>query len=78
MSSLTFILEEKLHYIRGLIPGEPNAHHGQYITQRDKIIVYCNQYFDAFKDKIQLFLVNYVKFQELQYNLQKIKEQITR
>jgi len=77
MSSLTFILEEKLHYIRGLIPGEPNAHHAQYITQRDKIIVYCNQYFDAFKDKIQLFLVNYVKFQELQYNLQKIKEQIT-
>ena len=78
MTSLTFILEEKLNYIRGLIPNEPNPHYAQYITQRDKIINYCNQYFDTFKDKIQLFLVNYVKFQELQYNLQKIKEQITR
>jgi len=78
MTSLTFILEEKLNYIRGLIPNEPNPHYSQYITQRDKIINYCNQYFDTFKDKIQLFLVNYVKFQELQYNLQKIKERITR
>ena len=78
MTSLTFILEEKLNYIRGLIPNEPNPHYSQYISQRDKIINYCNQYFDTFKDKIQLFLVNYVKFQELQYNLQKIKEQITR
>jgi ankyrin repeat protein len=78
MTSLTFILEEKLNYIRGLIPNEPNPHYSQYITQRDKIVNYCNQYFDTFKDKIQLFLVNYVKFQELQYNLQKIKEKITR
>jgi ankyrin repeat protein len=78
MTSLTFILEEKLNYIRGLIPNEPNPHYAQYTAQRDKIINYCNQYFDTFKDKIKLFLVNYVKFQELQYNLQKIKEQITR
>ena len=78
MTSLTFILEEKLNYIRGLIPNEPNPHYSQYITNRDKIINYCNQYFDTFKDKIQLFLVNYVKFQELQYNLQKIEEEITR
>ena len=76
MTSLTFILEEKLNYIRGLIPNEPNPHYSQYIAQRDKIINYCNQYFDTFKDKIHLFLVNYVKFQELQYSLQKIEEEL--
>jgi len=74
MTSLSEILKEQLQYVRGLILDE---HRDQYNTHIDKIINYCNQYFNAFKDKIHLFLVNYVKFRELQYNLQKIKEKIT-
>lgn len=74
MTSLSEILKEQLQYVRGLILDE---HRDQYNTHIDKIINYCNQYFNAFKDKIHLFLVNYVKFQELQYNLQKIRDQLT-
>jgi hypothetical protein len=74
MTSLGEILKEQLQYVRGLILDE---HRDQYNTHMDKIINYCNQYFNAFKDKIHLFLVNYVKFQELQYNLQKIRDQLS-
>lgn len=40
----------------------------------DKIYNYVNKYFDTFKTKIELFLNNYVKFIELQYNLQAIEK----
>jgi hypothetical protein len=73
MTSLTFILEEKLKYIRGIIT---KSHDDEYNIQKDKIINYCNQYFDTFSKLIHLFLVNYVKFQELQYSLQKIEQQL--
>jgi hypothetical protein len=39
----------------------------------DKIYDYMNIYFDLINKKIPLFLTNYVKFLELQYNLLKIK-----
>ena len=43
----------------------------------DKINNYMNKYFDTFKTKIELFLHNYVKFIELQYNLQAIEKLLT-
>jgi hypothetical protein len=39
----------------------------------DNIYDYMNIYFDLINKKIPLFLTNYVKFLELQYNLLKIK-----
>ena len=43
----------------------------------DKVIDYMQKYFDVIKPKMDLFLNNYVKFIELQYNLQKIEKIIT-
>lgn len=40
----------------------------------DKIYDYLNIYFEIFNKKIVLFLNSYVKFMELQYNLQEIKK----
>jgi hypothetical protein len=42
----------------------------EYFDQIDKITDYLTIYFESFNKKITLFLTNYVKFVELQYNMQ--------
>jgi ankyrin repeat protein len=48
----------------------------EYLDQNDKITDYLTIYFESFNKKITLFLTNYVKFIELQYNLQKMHENL--
>jgi hypothetical protein len=48
----------------------------EYFEQIDKITDYLTIYFESFNKKITLFLTNYVKFIELQYNLQKMHENL--
>jgi hypothetical protein len=49
----------------------------EFNTQMTKIYDYLDKYFDSFNKKLRLFLTNYVKFIELQYNLQEIQRMIT-
>jgi hypothetical protein len=44
-----------------------------WIQQTDKIIFIVKTLFESFNKSIIVFLTNYVKFIELQYNLQEIK-----
>jgi len=48
----------------------------EFREQMTKIYDYLNIYFDLFNKKLRLFLTNYVKFIELQYNLQEIQRRI--
>jgi ankyrin repeat protein len=49
----------------------------EFNTQMTKIYDYLDKYFDSFNKKLRLFLTNYVKFIELQYNLQEIQRIIS-
>ena len=70
LSSLKEILKFKLTILNTIIIDDKM---GELNENIEKIYDYMNIFFDTFNKKIILFLTNYVKFIELQYNLQQIK-----
>jgi len=74
-SSLQTILE---FYISKLDTSIVESRLPEFREQMTKIYDYLNIYFDLFNKKLRLFLTNYVKFIELQYNLQKNYQLIMR
>lgn len=70
-STLKDILKSKLNPLYQSIESSKEK---DFIDNMEKIYDYMNTYFDSFNKKLVVFLTNYVKFVELQYNLQKIKE----
>ena len=48
----------------------------EYEQQIEKILLVLNAYFNCFKDTLEIFLSSYVKFIELQYNLQQIRDSL--
>jgi hypothetical protein len=73
LSSLSEILKIKLANIYRLINENLR---GDFDIEIEEIYNWMNKYFETFNTKIDLFLTNYVKFIELQYNLQQIKESL--
>jgi hypothetical protein len=72
-STLKEILKSKINLLYQNIESEKEKDFNDNI---EKIYDYMNTYFESFNKKLVVFLTNYVKFVELQYNLQKIKELI--
>jgi len=73
LSSLSEILKIKLANIYRLINENLRD---DFNIEIDEIHSWMNKYFETFNTKIDLFLTNYVKFIELQYNLQQIKRSL--
>jgi hypothetical protein len=74
LSSLKEILKYKINIFNDIIVSSRDDEFRENI---DKIYDYMNIFFDVFNKKIILFLTNYVKFIELQYNLQEIQNALT-
>jgi len=70
LGSLKDILKFKLSILNTIIIEDRLIEFNEAV---DKIIDHMNIFFDLFNKKIILFLTNYVKFVELQYNLQQIR-----
>jgi hypothetical protein len=74
LSSLKEILKFKLSILDTIIVGSRLSEVNENI---DKVCDYMNIYFEIFNKQIILFLTSYVKFIELQYNLQQIRNLLT-
>jgi hypothetical protein len=74
LSDLNTILKLKLNKIEILNSTERNISFNQQI---EKILLILNAYFETFNKKLVIFLTNYIKFIELQYNLQQIRDALT-
>ena len=70
-SSLVEILKYKMSEFNNIIVSSRVDNISENL---EKIYDYMNTYFDTFNKVIVLFLTNYVKFIELQYNLQEISK----
>jgi hypothetical protein len=70
LSSLTAILKIKTIKLKNTIVESKK---GEFNDEMDKIYDWMTIYFESFNKNISLFLTNYVRFIELQYNLQQIR-----
>jgi hypothetical protein len=71
LPDLESILKLKLKKIINLNSKERDVSYNQQI---EKIILNLKAFFEVFSKKIIIFLTNYIKFIELQYNLQAIRK----
>jgi hypothetical protein len=70
LSSLNAILKTKTIKLKNTIVESKK---GEFNDEMDKIYDWMTIYFESFNKNISLFLTNYVRFIELQYNLQQIR-----
>jgi ankyrin repeat protein len=73
LTSLKDILRDKINQLESIIIENQKE---EFEESMDKIYNYMQIYFESFNKKIIIFLNNYIKFIELQYNLQQIKQKL--
>ena len=70
LSSLSIILKTKIIKLENTVVESRKS---EFDDEMNKIYDYMNTYFESFNKTLPLFLINYIKFIELQFNLQQIR-----